>query len=142
MESCSGSSLFKRDAQDQAYIDELKWKSDGTWRRVLFWAWGFFTDYGRSLWRVAALALFFIAIFGTIYKFVPSTPPLVDYGRHAVTPFSPYYFSFVTYTTLGFGDVSAGSMAGEICVSIEVVLGYVTLGLLLSILANTVARRS
>ena len=52
------------------------------------------------------------------------------------------YFSSVTYTTLGFGDITPQHWLGEIIVIIEVVLGYMTLGLLLTILANNVARRS
>jgi hypothetical protein len=57
------------------------------------------------------------------------------------TPLSPFYYSFVTYTTLGFGDIVPNDWIGEIIVVAEVVIGYVTLGLLLSILANKVARR-
>jgi hypothetical protein len=57
-------------------------------------------------------------------------------------PSTPYYFSIVTYTTLGFGDVRPATLAGEIIVSSEVILGYTTLGLLLSVLAQSIARRS
>ena len=46
------------------------------------------------------------------------------------------------YTTLGFGDVTANTWLGEIIIISEVIIGYFTLGLLLSILANTIARRS
>jgi hypothetical protein len=55
---------------------------------------------------------------------------------------TPFYYSFVTFTTLGFGDVTPGNLGGEIIVTVEVVLGYITLGILVSILANKVARRS
>lgn len=56
--------------------------------------------------------------------------------------FSPYYFSIVTFTTLGFGDVTPLNMAGEFWVTAEVILGYVMLGGLISIFANKLARRS
>ena len=55
---------------------------------------------------------------------------------------TPFYYSFVTYTTLGFGDITPKRWPGEILEIFEVVLGYRTLGLLLTILANNVARRS
>jgi hypothetical protein len=48
----------------------------------------------------------------------------------------------VTYTTLGFGDVKPANLIGEVIVSSEVILGYTTLGLLLSVLAQNIARRS
>ena len=59
-----------------------------------------------------------------------------------------YHFSIeflelaVSCLGLGFGDVTADSLFGEIFVISEVIFGYFTLGLLLAILANTIARRS
>ncbi len=67
---------------------------------------------------------------------------LIDYSSSAQSWFSPFYYSIVTYTTLGFGDITPQHWIGEIIVVAEVVLGYTTLGLLLSILANRVARQS
>ena len=55
---------------------------------------------------------------------------------------APFYYSIVTHTTLGFGDVTPKTLTGQVFVTIKVVFGYVTLGLLISILANRVARRS
>ena len=56
------------------------------------------------------------------------------------TGFTPYYFSIVTFTTLGFGDVIPLNLAGEVWLAIEVVLGYVMLGGLISIFANKLAK--
>ena len=55
--------------------------------------------------------------------------------------FTPFYYSIVTYTTLGFGDVIPCTKIGQIIVVAEVIFGYLTLGLRVSILANKVARR-
>ena len=66
----------------------------------------------------------------------------MDYGEKCRTWFTPFYFSIVTYTTLGFGDVKPATLIGEIIVSTEVILGYTTLGLLLAVLAERLARRS
>jgi hypothetical protein len=66
----------------------------------------------------------------------------MDYGERCRTWFTPFYFSIVTYTTLGFGDVKPATLIGEIIVSTEVILGYTTLGLLLAVLAERLARRS
>ena len=52
------------------------------------------------------------------------------------------YFSFTVFTTLGFGDITPKNWVGEVIVVSEVILGYTTLGLLLAILANRVARQS
>ncbi len=56
--------------------------------------------------------------------------------------FTPLYFSIVTFTTLGFGDIQPGNGPGLFWVSLEVIIGYVMLGGLISIFANKLARRS
>ena len=58
------------------------------------------------------------------------------------TGWTPYYFSIVTFTTLGFGDIKPKNLAGEIWLTIEVILGYFFLGGLVAILATKLARRS
>jgi voltage-gated potassium channel Kch len=89
--------------------------------------------------RVAIISFGLAAVYGVIYRVFPH---IINYSDSAKTWFTPYYFSIVTYTTLGFGDVRPATLAGEIIVSSEVILGYTTLGLLLSVLAQNIARRS
>src|SRR5205814_1278768 len=45
--SCYGKATFKRDAQDQDFLDTLEKQWEETWRMWLFRAWGII-DYGRS----------------------------------------------------------------------------------------------
>ncbi|WP_407635548.1 potassium channel family protein [Fundidesulfovibrio putealis] len=52
------------------------------------------------------------------------------------------YFSFVTFSTLGFGDIHPVTPEARIWVMAEVMLGYIMLGGLISILANKLARRA
>lgn len=136
IDSCYGDAEFKRYAQDQDYIDTLRPMWSTGWRKVLF-SWWKYTDYGRSILSVATVALKCVLAFGLLF-YIPGTT------THTVKGFdtTPLYFSFVTFTTLGYGDVSANSTFGQFLVVIEVVLGYITLGLLLAVLANTVTRRS
>jgi hypothetical protein len=55
-------------------------------------------DYGRSLLRVAAISFGLAAVYGAIYRIFPQ---ILDFKDSADTWFTPYYFSIVTYTTLG-----------------------------------------
>jgi hypothetical protein len=147
--SCHGNALFVRDAQDQDYLETLKRSIDQSpqgWRRrmkqMAFEAWALI-DFGRSLAKPAMYALIIASAFGVLYSFDSGFDwGLMDYSGSADTPLSPFYYSIVTYTTLGFGDITPQDWLGEIIVVAEVVLGYTTLGLLLSILANRVARQS
>ncbi len=51
-----------------------------------------------------------------------------------LVPFRAVYFSIVTMTTLGFGDMYAneGSIAGHVLLILQVILGYVLLGALIT----------
>lgn len=136
-DSCFGHAVLKRDLQDQDWIETFRAQSRHHY--VLYVLWWLASDCGRSLWRVAAAALTLAVCFGVVYDAVPV---LLNTQGSVDSSFTPYYYSIVTFTTLGFGDVKPGSVAGEVVVTLEVMLGYVTLGVLVSILANKVARRS
>src|SRR5208282_3172994 len=69
--------------------------------------------------RVAAISFSLAALYGAIYRVFPT---MLDWKESANTWFTPYYFSIVTYTTLGFGDVRPATFMGEIIVSSEVIL--------------------
>jgi uncharacterized protein YjbI with pentapeptide repeats len=149
LDSCHGNALFVRDAKDQDYLDALELAIDATsnlWsrrgKRLLFGAWGLI-DYGRSLGRPLLYAALLCFLFGLIYMFDMRLGwGLIEYSGSSQSPLTPFYFSIVTYTTLGYGDVLPLNWLGELLVMLEVVFGYTTLGLLLSILANRVARRA
>jgi uncharacterized protein YjbI with pentapeptide repeats len=136
-DACYGHAVFKRDIQDEDWIETFRAQSRRHYALYLFW-W-LFTDCGRSLLRVWMAATTLALLFGALYA---NFPDLLNTSRAVQTPWTPFYFSFVTFTTLGFGDVTPGSLVGELIVTLEVVMGYITLGVLVSILANKVARRS
>jgi hypothetical protein len=52
-----------------------------------------------------------------------------------------FYYSVVTFTTLGFGDIIPKTTTAAFCVTIEVILGYVMLGGLITIFASKLSRR-
>mgnify|MGYP001818093408 FL=1 len=144
-----GSALFVRDAKDQDYIDtfyqSLQDLPPGTLKTIellLFRGWALI-DHGRSLIKVALYATIIAMLYGLVYLADMTFGwEIMDYSNSAQTWFTPFYYSVVTYTTLGYGDVTANSLFGEMLVISEVIVGYFTLGLLLAILANTIARRS
>ena len=149
LDSCFGDPLFVRDAKDQDYLDTLEVAINETasprrrrWKRFWFAAWGLI-DYGRSLGRLALGALGVTFIFGLIYHLdIVFGWNYFDLPDTVNSPLTPYYYSIVTFTRLGSGGVAPTHWVGEVVLILERILGYVALGLLLSILANRVARRS
>jgi uncharacterized protein YjbI with pentapeptide repeats len=138
LEGCYGSSRFRRFAEDQDYIEEFK-EAHPNYYRV----WMGLTDCGRSLLRVVAWSLGLSLLFSAIYFALGEDAFQIDNkdGLHW-NLFTTIYYSMVTFTTLGFGDITPRTPLAAAIVMCEVVIGYVMLGILISILATKVARRS
>ena len=129
-----GVHLWKRFVGDQNYLVEFR--RQGPVAELLYKLWWLTSDCGRSVVRWGICTLIVVVGFACAYTVVD-----IDYGSHA-TWLSPLYFSVVTVTTLGYGDVQPASVAAQVVAMAQVVIGYVMLGGLLSILSNKLARRS
>jgi len=138
VDSCYGSQMFKSDAIDQDHLEEYRGKS--LWHAWIYIFWKISSNCGRSMliwatWSWLILA-FFIFIY---YKLGPSHFKYPD-GIWDIT--IPIYFSFVTFSTLGFGDIYPLTAIARLCIVVEVMTGYVMLGGLISILANKLSKRA
>ncbi len=136
--SCYGSSRFRRFAQDQDFIEELK---DA--HPAYYYLWYVVTDCGRSLLRVFCWSLGLVVLFGlSFYGLGEEAFSVSNRETLGWNLFTVVYYSLVTFTTLGFGDITPRTPLAASLVMMEVVLGYLMLGMLISILADKVARRS
>jgi uncharacterized protein YjbI with pentapeptide repeats len=129
----SGAYLLRRHILDENFLDEFRRR--GHWNTVMYWLWWVTSDCGRSLFRWGLWIIAISALFGVAYQFVD-----VDFGD-SPTWLSPYYYSVVTLTSLGYGDVLPQGVGAQALAMSEVVVGYVMLGGLISIFANKLARR-
>ncbi|MFH1845355.1 MAG: pentapeptide repeat-containing protein [bacterium] len=130
----AGGYMLRRFIMDQNYLMEYRQSSRGA--QILYYPWLISCDCGRSLGRWCFWIMVLTVIYGGIFKLGG-----VDFGNYE-TWFSPYYFSIVTLTTLGYGDVVPSNLTGQIIAASEVFLGYLMLGGLLSIFSNKIARRA
>lgn len=130
----NGAYALRRTIMDENYLHEFR--SASRWSNVLYLAWKLTSDCGRSLTRWAIVTLVMAVGFGLAY-----TQVNIDYGDYE-TSLSPFYFSVVTLTTLGYGDVLPASLGAQIVVLFEVITGYIMLGGLLSIFATKMGRRA
>ena len=143
---------LKRFIEHQQFVNDIKENSKKWWQKALFKLWGLTSDYGSSVkrWLISALVIigFFTAVYGlldllykncewscgtafTISDYIQNTPHWVSY----------FYFSVVTFSTLGFGDVTPAHWGSMIAVILEVIVGYIMLGGLVTFLANWLGRR-
>ena len=134
--TCYGSQMFKLFLQDQDYLEEFL---DKRWGKQVFIIWWLFADCGRSLVRWAGwsllLACCFAAIFWTLGPKSFDTQHL-NFGFNTM-----FYYSVVTFTTLGFGDIIPKTSTAALWVTLEVILGYIMLGGLITIFASKLSRR-
>jgi uncharacterized protein YjbI with pentapeptide repeats len=114
-----------------------------------FW---FFSDYGRSTWKLirwfSLLSLAFAVLYyhfefcrgeplvqglSTVIAPLREPDPITPHWWSVLVLVRAFYFSIVTMTTLGFGDLSANpeSFLGYVVLAVHVILGYVLLGALI-----------
>lgn len=117
------------------------------WKRVIAQPFWIMSDYGYSTSRLIKSFFLFAFIFALIYYIagIIAYPGIVenlfviddDPLDSKIAPLRAIYFSIVTMTTLGFGDMytSSTSVVGHILLMLQVLIGYLLLGALITRLA-------
>jgi uncharacterized protein YjbI with pentapeptide repeats len=134
--TCYGSQQFKLFLQDQDFLEEFMEKK---WGKKLFFIWWLFADCGRSLGRWAGWSLLLASLFAFLFWHLGSDA--FDTQHLKFNFLTMFYYSVVTFTTLGFGDIIPKTSTAAMCVTIEVIIGYVMLGGLITIFASKLSRR-
>ena len=152
LNGCHGSQCSIRYAQDQSYLEEFQDRHPRT-----HFIWWLFADCGQSFTRWFLWSVIFAFLFGIIfYVMGPDAfevgPLSINHSNWYPDPWYAFwkakgiyamvYYSVVTFTTLGFGDILPKNLWAAGVVMIEVVLGYIMLGGLITIFADKVTRRS
>jgi tetratricopeptide (TPR) repeat protein len=120
---------------------------------VGYWLWKTTSMYGTSLSRWLFLSLVITTFFGFCYANYPCPsfmPDMIENLLTAIKPeikvtslnnfFSPYYYSIVSFTTLGYGDIMPANLSAQIFFVIEVFTGYMMLGCLLTVFSKKLLR--
>ncbi len=115
-----------------------EWYRGGPWylrclKRVFVGGFWSMSDYGTSIKRLAGAFFAWSAIFAFLYLCFPGCVLLDHAGSDGALrgPMHALYFSIVTMTTLGFGDIAANpdSWLGQVLLTVQVIIGYIILGL-------------
>lgn len=115
--------------------------------------WKYSCSYGISLARWFITSAIIIVFFGALYSqhdYASTSSEALNHFLRTLKPsvkittvnnwFSPYYYSVVTFATLGYGDITPSNLAGQISSVIEVLTGYLMLGGLLSVFSKKIVR--
>ncbi|MCX6581431.1 MAG: potassium channel family protein [Candidatus Aminicenantes bacterium] len=99
-----------------------------------------YCGYGERPLRAMFISL--LCIFS--YSWIYCCHNLIDYSTSSVDKsigwLQSFYFSVVTFTTLGFGDIVPKPGIGQFAVATEVMLGYLLLGTMVAILIRKITR--
>lgn len=96
-----------------------------------FW---WISDYGHSTLRLLLTFVLFALAFAGVYYCNPGWLDGLNSARGSVGAMHALYYSVVVMTTLGFGDVHprGGVWQGQVLLIVQVMLGYVLLGALIT----------
>ena len=115
------------------------WYRTGRWwrnflKRLFVWPFWFISDHGRSTGRIITVFFALAMYFALAYWTCPQTVMVRGEVGAIRGPLHALYFSVVTMTTLGFGDIHANpeSAYGQLLLMVQVILGYVLLGALVT----------
>lgn len=136
---------LKRFIEQQQYVHAAKEGIDATFGKRKITkpvGWGIkklisLIDYLSDPLNWVMYAVATILLFAVIHSFCFDAIKFAN----DVNWFTPIYYSVVTFSTLGFGDIAPLTWYSQLCAVIEVVLGYVFLGGLVTFLANWLGRR-
>ncbi|MHC4661934.1 MAG: pentapeptide repeat-containing protein [Planctomycetota bacterium] len=142
---------FGREVRDESWLNDLKKNIDAEpsavkrkWKKTWFYIWGVSCNFGRSFWMWLGWAFGIALLFGFLYSIFNHAFNYAGRPYEEVSGFMPFYYSIVTFTTLGFGDITPRPDCwwAQAIVTLEVTFGYIMLGGLISIFANKLARRN
>ncbi len=129
----AGAYRLRRFVIDENYLKEFRDSSKLNY--MIYKIWWITSDCGRSLTLWSLWILGIVLLFSVLHAFSG-----VDYGKYD-NWIGPFYYSVVTITTLGYGDIVPATPVARIIAICEVFTGYIMLGGLLSIFTNKMARR-
>ena len=97
------------------------------------------SDYGLSMFRWFSTSLVMIIIFAFSFFLLDniSSIRIIELAGDGHW-FDYFYYSTVTFTTLGYGDILPYTMWQKMLVSVEVIVGYVMLGLFMTLLSKRI----
>lgn len=110
-------------------------------RRFFLWMWDAVFDFGKDWYAVVAFAGLNIVVFGAIYAVLgPQNIQFVESNGH---PLFPWFVAAMGFCTLGVtGMAKALSGLAMLVMTLNVVAGFVTLGLLIAVLGQNFSGRS
>jgi len=97
---------------------------------TIYYSFTFFRDGAswKKLYFYVAILPFFLGYFALMYRSFGVVTPDSNNPSEQLGWLNAYYFSIVTWTTLGYGDFRPANDATKLFVMLEALLGYIYMG--------------
>jgi hypothetical protein len=141
LDNIYGDTLLEKELRENIFIEAISKKHPNIYR-----LWLISSDCGRSVKRWGALVVFLVFFFAFAYTCIGVdgfiiNEKLNEFKGSVIGTFGMFtYYSVVTLTTLGFGDITPKDSLAMIFVVLEVFVGYLALGALITLFANKLGR--
>jgi hypothetical protein len=107
---------------------------------IVYGLWKITSNYGESLGRWVIMCIVVILSFAFAYGRFGTITSGVDSTDKSLRFYDYIYFSIVTFTTLGYGDLHPIGLTGQILACAEVIFGVIMFGVLLSFVGSRLQR--
>lgn len=98
------------------------------------------TRYGDSPWRVVGWSCGVIGPSALFFWLTDGVKSAQAAGISTPDSLAPFYFSLVTFTTLGYGDFQPANQCAQLVAGVEALLGSLLLALLIAVLGRRATR--
>ena len=125
------------------YYQEMEMRrrgSDSRKERIWLGLYNFLAGYGEKPVRTAISALVTVLIFAFVYWALGCLDYAAENVGHLEELIYSLYFSFVTFTTLGIGDIEPLTHTGRILICCEAVIGAFLIALFVVVFARKMMR--
>lgn len=128
------------DAQRRAYEQKMDYRKSSAFYDRHLWEWielaflKLTSRYGHSFLRWGATGLVFALFCAVLYYFIDLNVSPAFRTSPGLLAGDYIYFSIVTFTTLGFGDITPQFWASRLVSGVEVFAGFILLGMFIHLL--------
>jgi hypothetical protein len=105
-------------------------------KRFLMSTWRITSDYGENFVRWGTVNIIAVIFFATLFYFADPTRQMLESNvTVSAWPFFNYfYYSIISFTTVGYGDISPITTVQQVIAICEALTGYTMLGIFLTLL--------
>jgi len=93
----------------------------------------------RAAEALATTVPLFLLLFASVYFAMARASP-ANFNTHSLTRTDSLYFTVTTFSTVGYGDITAASQAARLLVTVQIILDLLALGLGIRAFVGTVQR--